>query len=945
MEWHSCAAPHFRGPGSQAGTSLGRCMSCRPMPGASAARRLGLGVAAVGRGLRRGCSPARRRPPCRVRPMDGRGGRDVAGPPSGRDAEPFLVPPEATSSRAALPGGDRGPRGDRGLQAGPRSVPHRAPRSRAPSPPDSPRRRLPPAGEARPPQQRGKSAPGGKATQALAGSLGGTFGDCCNSMEDPTIFAASSLPSDPRLLATVTSAYLGTRVYHDTLHVSGVYNGAGVGTHRAVLPSPLNVRLVAPEGTAEPLTQTFALDTNTGSFLHTLQGCSFRACQCLYAHRTLPHVLVSSVAVARLAAGPITVQLQAAFSPQSPDLDLHLGPDLLGARYLFGRTLTPEQPGGPQQEVHMLWTPVPPALTLLEGEEDRTWEFLTAVGSSQAEAQAWLTEALRLQAGGALYAVHARAWAQLWGSCGLDVAGPLPLRQALRSALYYLFSALPPPGALGHVSHGLSPGGLSNGSQDECYWGHVFWDQDLWMFPNILMFQPEAARAMLEYRIRTLGGALQNARCLGYQGAKFAWESAGSGVEVCPEDIYGTQEIHVNGAVVLAFELYYHTTQDLQLFQEAGGWEVVSAVAEFWCSRVEWSPEEENYHLKGVMSPDEYHSGVTNSVYTNVLVQNSLCFAAALAHDLGLPVPERWLEVADKIKVPFDPKQNFHPEFDGYEAGQEVKQADVVLLGYPVPFLISPEARRRNLEVYEAVTSPHGPAMTWSMFAVGWMELKDRGRARALLERSFANASQPFQVWTENADGSGVVNFLTGMGGFLQAALFGLTGFRVSRSGVAFDPMCPAGIEGLRVWGVCFQGSSLSFAFSEDRVTVEVTARAGPWAPPLEVELQPGQERIPLVPGCKVSFPLTAGRIQRSCGLGTPPCPHRRPHTGPPPWLRCPPYQPLGLLFATLRDAAMSPAPAPMTRSSRPWGSGQRHRTAASLTQLRADSWLQMARR
>lgn len=39
--------------------------------------------------------------------------------------------------------------------------------------------------------------------------------------------------------------------------------------------------------------------------------------------------------------------------------------------------------------------------------------------------------------------------------------------------------------------------------------------------------------------------------------------------------------------------------QDLQLFREAGGWDVVSAVAEFWCSRVEWSPAEEKYHLTG----------------------------------------------------------------------------------------------------------------------------------------------------------------------------------------------------------------------------------------------------------------------------------------------------------------------------------------------------------
>ncbi|XP_014651294.1 PREDICTED: acid trehalase-like protein 1 isoform X2 [Ceratotherium simum simum] len=640
--------------------------------------------------------------------------------------------------------------------------------------------------------------------------------------EDPTTFTAHSLPSDPRLLAAVTNAYLGTRVYHDTLHVSGVYNGARGDTHRAILPSPLNVRLEAPAGTGEQLTESFVLDTSTGSFLHALEGPSFRASQRIYAHRTLPHVLAFSVSITRVAAGswPVSVLLRSAFSPESPDLYLYQGPDFLGARYLYGHTLIPEQPGGLQQELHMLWTPVPPALTLGEGEEDRTWEFLTVVGGSQAEARACLAEALQLQARGALYTAHTQAWAQLWAGCGLDVVGPLPLRQALRGALYYLLSALPQPGAPGYICHGLSPGGLSNGSREECYWGHVFWDQDLWMFPNVLVFHPEAARALLEYRIRTLGGALDNARTLGYQ--------------------------------------------DLQLFQEAGGWDVVSAVAEFWCSRVEWSPEEENYHLRGVMPPDEYHAGVNNSVYTNVLVQNSLRFAAALAQDLGQPVPSRWLVVADKIKVPFDPKRNFHPEFDGYQPGEEVKQADVVLLGYPVPFPLSPQVRRTNLEIYAAAVSPRGPAMTWSMFAVGWMELKDPGKARDLLERNFANITEPFKVWTENADGSGAVNFLTGMGGFLQAALFGFTGFRITRAGVTFDPMCPAGVSGVCIWGISYQGSKLDFSFSKDTVTVEVTAPTGPGAAPLEAELWPSLARLPLPPGHKISFPCSAGRIQRS---------------------------------------------------------------------------------
>ncbi|XP_003461364.1 protein-glucosylgalactosylhydroxylysine glucosidase isoform X4 [Cavia porcellus] len=682
---------------------------------------------------------------------------------------------------------------------------------------------------------------------------------------DPTLFVAHSLPRDPRLLATVTNAYLGTRVYHDTLHVSGVYNGSGGSTHRAVLPSPLNVRLEAPAAT-DQLIETFALDTNTGSFLHTLEGPSFQAYQRIYAHRTLSHVLAFRVCIARVTAGngPIRVLLWSVFSPESPDLDLHLGPDFQGFRYLYGRTLTPEQPGGPQKEVHMLWTPVPSALTLDEGEETRIWDFLTVVGGSQMEAQACLTEALELQARDSLYATHAQAWAQFWEGCSLDVTGPLALRQALRSSLYYLFSALPHPGTSGPICHGLSPGGLSNGSQGECYWGHVFWDQDLWMFPNILMFHPEAARALLEYRVRTLGGALENARALNYKGAKFAWESADSGLEVCPEDIYGTQEVHINGAVVLAFQLYYHATKDLQLFREAGGWDVVSAVAEFWCSRVEWNASENKFDLRGVMPPDEYHAGVSNSVYTNVLVQNSLHFAAALARDLGEPIPDQWLVVADKIKVPFDPEWNFHPEFDGYELGDEVKQADVVLLGYPVPFPLSPDVRRRNLEIYEAVTSPQGPAMTWSMFAVGWMELKDSSRAQGLLDRNIINATEPFKVWTENADGSGAVNFLTGMGGFLQAVLFGCTGFRITCEGVTFDPLCLTDISRVCVSGIFYQGNRLNFTFSKESVTVEVTAQAWPRAPQLEAELWPSGVQIPLLLGNQVSFPCSAGRIQRS---------------------------------------------------------------------------------
>lgn len=192
------------------------------------------------------------------------------------------------------------------------------------------------------------------------------------------------------------------------------------------------------------------------------------------------------------------------------------------------------------------------------------------------------------------------------------------------------------------------------------------------------------------------------------------------------------------------------------------------------------------------MPPDEYHSGVNNSVYTNVLVQNRsdprplpelppckglagpagarvpLSLPPPLACALLLPWPRTWVSpspasgwqwlirsrfpltrggtstlslmgtslvsvlgaasgplhpshrtcvhpgcplpdrAAPPFRLPPPPVSSTCPS-----PGEEVKQADVVLLGYPIPFHLSPHIRRKNLEIYEAVTSPKGPAMTW----------------------------------------------------------------------------------------------------------------------------------------------------------------------------------------------------------------------------------------
>ena len=84
-----------------------------------------------------------------------------------------------------------------------------------------------------------------------------------------------------------------------------------------------------------------------------------------------------------------------------------------------------------------------------------------------------------------------------------------------------------------------------------------------------------------------------------------------------------------------------------------------------------------------------------------------------------------------------------------------IKQADVILLGFPLMVDMPENVRRNDLVFYESykgkdVTNVNGPAMTWGMHAIGWMELGNMTKANEMFEKSFENIQQPFkvnQVW------------------------------------------------------------------------------------------------------------------------------------------------------------------------------------------------------
>merc|ERR1711907_501498 len=112
------------------------------------------------------------------------------------------------------------------------------------------------------------------------------------------------------------------------------------------------------------------------------------------------------------------------------------------------------------------------------------------------------------------------------------------------------------------------------------------------------------------------------------------------------------------------------------------------------------------------------------------------------------------------------------------------------------------------------------------MYVIGYLETGDAAKADANFNNSFANTQAPFNVWTETPSG-GSVNFLTGMGGFLQLVLFGLPGLRVNKDHLSFSPSLVSGMDSVTVRGIHYLGSVLTVSYNSTMVTITITSGAG----------------------------------------------------------------------------------------------------------------------
>ncbi len=292
----------------------------------------------------------------------------------------------------------------------------------------------------------------------------------------------------------------------------------------------------------------------------------------------------------------------------------------------------------------------------------------------------------------ALHDEHLLAWEHLWKRFHLSFQGDdgTAERRAVNLHLFHVTQTL------SRNTADLDVGIPARGLHGEGYRGHIFWDE-LFVFPLLNLRMPELTRSLLLYRYRRLPQARRLAREIGASGALFPWQSGSDGREETPPWFFNPlsgrwmpdnsrRQYHINLAVAYNIWLYYEVTADVD-FLVAYGAELLIEIARFWASLAEYDPEDDRYHLRGVMGPDEFHdgypdspgSGLDDNAYVNIMTSWALARALdahtllgghhteELWQRLGVTSEEfqRWDHISRRLHVPFLPG-GLLGQFEGY---------------------------------------------------------------------------------------------------------------------------------------------------------------------------------------------------------------------------------------------------------------------------------------
>ncbi|XP_062551751.1 protein-glucosylgalactosylhydroxylysine glucosidase-like [Armigeres subalbatus] len=611
------------------------------------------------------------------------------------------------------------------------------------------------------------------------------------------LFTSTSLPAK-EITPTLSNGNIAFVVFGDAVHMNGVYNGLQGLSHRARIPNYANIQILnCASSIVQPTGCYYQLDMKKNMFRTVYEEPlgDYRIVHDVYPHRYFDMAIVNKIRIQRLnSQSTISVNIDRFPGSESVDFNFNT-PELIdvgGALFTreCGKTKQAEDIRYQQygHDVCVYYPDLQKTLVLTTDKTAEEFNFYTVFSRSMSEADDEL-QGMRQHN---VESVHISEMERVWEQYGITVEGNDDLDRVLKASSFYLSSSLPSANTNqvnSYPFYGLSPSGLGRGGEELLeYQGHSFWDTEIWMFPPILLMDPKNARKLLRYRTVVHKAAADIAANNEYEGWQFPWESAFTGAETTPECCPEVVEFqhHITADIAFAARQYFYATEDLD-WMRTEGCKLAYETAKFWKSRVEYNNETDLYEIHRIMGPDEDHYNVSNNPFTNVVAAHNLMFgefAGCLCEGVvGATKEERakFVEVGKGMTLLHDEEIDYHPQFEGYQRGDLIKQADVVLLGYPLEYSMNVSTKANNMDIYSQVTRSNGPAMTWAMHTIGHLDLGQTEEAEQMFSKSYQQyMRQPYNVWSENGDGTnGTGNFITGAGGFLQSIINGYAGIRL----------------------------------------------------------------------------------------------------------------------------------------------------------------------
>jgi alpha,alpha-trehalose phosphorylase len=315
----------------------------------------------------------------------------------------------------------------------------------------------------------------------------------------------------------------------------------------------------------------------------------------------------------------------------------------------------------------------------------------------------------------------------------------LEIQQAIRFNLFHILQASARAEDTGVPAKGLT---------GQAYEGHYFWDTEIYLLPFLIYTSPRIAKNLLTFRYRMLPQARAHARELGHCGAMFPWRTI-NGEEASAYYAAGTAQYHINADIMYALRKYVQATGDEAFLRDCGA-EMLIETARLWLDLGFYSDAKGGkFCINSVTGPDEYNTVVNNNAYTNLMARENLRYAAhtvqglqatapeaynAVAHKTALDPAEAeaWLRAAETMYLPYDEKLKIIPQDDSFldrepwdfrntphdhyplllfyhplniYRKQVIKQADVVLAMFLLGNAFSLEAKKRNFEFYDPLTT------------------------------------------------------------------------------------------------------------------------------------------------------------------------------------------------------------------------------------------------